>query len=233
MQLPYFFEPLLSKEDSFYTLSENTSKHCVQVLRMHIGDKILLTDGKGMVAKVALTALHKTKAQAKIEDVTFQPPTTQKKCIGIGLLKNNARLEWFLEKATEFGITEIIPMITEHTEKNHFRYDRSMAVIAAAMIQSQQCYLPILHDATPFKQVIQQTNYQQKLIAHCENTPKTELANTVITDNALLLIGPEGDFSSEEIQDAQENNYVAVGLGTNRLRTETAAIAGAVLMTLK
>lgn len=232
MALPYFYEPSLQSSDSFFTLSENTSKHCVQVLRMQNGSSLLLTDGKGLLAKVILTAPHKNKSQVKIEHIEQQPNSSKKTCIGIGLLKNNARLDWFLEKATELGITEIIPMITDHTEKNHFRQDRATALLAAAMIQSQQSYIPILHEPTIYNQVIEQSTYKQKLIAHCENTSKQELSQISIENEVQLLIGPEGDFSHDEITFAEKNGFSSVGLGTNRLRTETAGIAGAVLLTL-
>jgi|GEM_PF-34955 len=232
MQLPYFYEPLLQQDDVFYTLSENTSKHCAQVLRMQNDSPLLLTDGKGLLAKAILTAPHKSKSQVKIEHIERQEPNTHKRCIAIGLLKNGARFDWFLEKATELGITEIIPMITEHTEKNHFRQDRATAVLAAAMIQSQQTYLPILHEPTTYSIVAEQSQYEQKLIAHCEDNPKTELSEITIQNDVQLLVGPEGDFSSEEILLAEKNGFVPVSLGTNRLRTETAAIAGAVLLTL-
>lgn len=231
MQLPYFYEPQLKLEDIFYTLSENTSKHCVQVLRMKNDTPLLLTNGRGLLAHALLTLPHKNKSQVKIQKVEQHPANTKKTCIGIGILKNNARLDWFLEKVTELGITEIIPMITDHTEKNHFRQDRATAILAAAMIQSQQCYIPLLHEPMPFTHVIKQSTYQQRLIAHCENTEKTELSHISIGNNVQLLIGPEGDFSTEEIALAEKNAFRSVALGTNRLRTETAGIAGAVLLT--
>ncbi|PZP50022.1 MAG: rRNA methyltransferase [Pseudopedobacter saltans] len=233
MQLPYFFEPLLQADDTFYTLSESTSKHCVQVLRMQMGSQLLLTNGNGLLATVTLTAPHKTKAQVKLDTIQQQERSTRKTCIGIGLLKNNTRLDWFLEKATELGITEIIPMMTEHTEKNHFRQDRATAVLAAAMIQSQQSFIPTLHEPIPYHRVIEESTYQQKLIAHCEQTPKTELSQINIQNEVQLLIGPEGDFSTNEISLAEQKGFSPVGLGTNRLRTETAGITGAVLLTLK
>lgn len=232
MQLPYFYEPLLQTDIEFYTLSENTSKHCAQVLRMQAGSPLLLTDGKGLLVQATLTAPHKSKSQVRIDHSELQPPNTRKTSIAIGLLKNGARMDWFLEKATELGISEIIPMITDHTEKSHFRLDRAIAVLAAAMIQSRQTYLPLLHEPTSFSKAIQQSNYQQKLIAHCENKTKTELSKISMGDSVQLFIGPEGDFSTEEINQAEQLGFVAVGLGTNRLRTETAGITGAVLLTL-
>lgn len=232
MQLPYFYEPSLQVTDVFYTLSENTSKHCTQVLRMQAGTRILLTDGKGLLAEVTLTAPHKSKSQVKVDNTEIQPPKTRKCSIALGLLKNGTRMDWFLEKATELGITEIIPMTTDHTEKNHFRHDRATAVLAAAMIQSRQSYLPILHEPVPYNKVIENTTYKQKLIAHCENRPKTSLATIIVSDDVQLLIGPEGDFSTEEINRAEMAGFVPVSLGSNRLRTETAGIAGAVLLTL-
>ncbi|MFT4204410.1 MAG: RsmE family RNA methyltransferase [Chitinophagaceae bacterium] len=232
MQLPYFYEPSLPSATGFYTLSETTSKHCAQVLRMQAGSRLLLTDGNGLLATAILSVPHKSKSQVQIDTIKLHERSARKTCIAIGLLKNNARMDWFLEKATELGISEIIPMVTDHTEKTHFRHDRASAVLAAAMIQSQQTFLPLLHEPTSYQKAIEQSHYQQQFIAHCEDKIKTELAHIPIGNDVQLFIGPEGDFSTEEINLAEKKGFSPVALGTNRLRTETAGIAGAVLLTL-
>ncbi|WP_447641704.1 MULTISPECIES: RsmE family RNA methyltransferase [Chitinophagaceae] len=232
MQLPYFYEPLLQADDTFFTLSENTSKHCAQVLRMQSGTRLLLTDGKGLLAEAVLTAPHKMKSQVTITSTETHTAPVTKTCIAIGLLKNGSRMDWFLEKATELGISEIIPMITDHTEKTHFRQDRALSILAAAMIQSRQSHLPALREPTPYTDVIAATTYQQRLIAHCEDSPKTILSDISLLEEVQLLIGPEGDFSIAEISLAEKAGFVPVSLGNNRLRTETAGIAGAVLLTI-
>ncbi len=118
MQLPYFYEPLLQPGQESYTLSENTSKHCAQVLRMQSGSRLLLTDGKGLLAQATLAVPHKSRSLVKITHTEQKNYPVKKSCIAISLLKNTTRMDWFLEKATELGISEIIPMITDHTEKN-------------------------------------------------------------------------------------------------------------------
>ena len=137
----------------------------------------------------------------------------------------NDRYEWFLEKATEIGVSEITPIICDHSERKTIKTDRFDKIIQSAMKQSNQFYLPKLNNSVSFKDFIKTTNSDIKLIAHCEETNKTSLAAIVKPNqNITILIGPEGDFSEKEIKLALENNYLPVTLGNTRLRTETAAI---------
>jgi 16S rRNA (uracil1498-N3)-methyltransferase len=137
----------------------------------------------------------------------------------------NDRYEWFLEKATEMGISEITPIICEHSERKFVKSDRFDKIIQSAMKQSIQLYLPTLNEPVTFKEFIKSNNDDVLLIAHCEETDKKSLKDVLKPNqNITLLIGPEGDFSNKEIELALENKYIPVSLGKTRLRTETAAV---------
>jgi len=148
-------------------------------------------------------------------------------------LKNSNRFEWFLEKATEIGINEIIPLICERTEKQKFRYDRMKGICTSAMLQSQQVWLPILHEPRPFNHLtIEQFKQSQKFIAHCIEEKKRNLSDLVNDSlpSQIILIGPEGDFTPDEIQLALQNHFIAVSLGETRLRAETAGVVAATIL---
>lgn len=233
MQIPFFYEPLLEQGITQYTLSEETSRHCVQVLRMSRQDKLYLTNGKGDIFLASFTYAHKKASTVFIEEARYTPPPTTKTHIAISILKNTSRWEWFLEKAVEIGITSITPLICQRTEKTHFRYDRMHNIAVAAMIQSQQTHLVTLQQPTSFTHFLAQMNTTPtlKLIAHCEEENKKMLSTYISTpQNKLILIGPEGDFSKEEIQLALKQDYQPVSLGNTRLRTETAGIYSAVIL---
>jgi len=228
MALPYFYEPEIIPGTTAFTLSEETSKHCIKVLRMEKGQPLNLTDGKGNVFTCSILIADKRSTEVRIDSATTTHQPKRKITVGISLLKNTGRFEWFLEKATEIGITEIIPLVCSRTERQHFRYDRMNNVLIAAMLQSQQTRLPELHEPRPFEEVL--VSPYQKFIAHCEATQKKELKELSISENGLMLIGPEGDFTPEEINAALHNNFQPVSLGETRLRTETAGVVAATLL---
>lgn len=154
--------------------------------------------------------------------------------IGVSLLKNVSRFEWFLEKATELGISKIIPLKCERTEKQQFRMERLHSILESAMIQSQQVWMPVLSEPKNFPDFVSEVKADQKFIAHCEPGTKkrlNEMMNTN-TGSVLILIGPEGDFTKEEIKLASQSGFIAVELGETRLRSETAAVAAAALLKL-
>jgi 16S rRNA (uracil1498-N3)-methyltransferase len=229
MALPYFYEPDISAETTAFVLSEETSRHCIQVLRMKAGEQMNLTDGKGNLFTATILSPDKKYTEVKVNASVYKPQAARKVVIAISLLKNASRFEWFLEKATEIGVSEIIPLLCQRTEKQHFRYDRMNNILIAAMLQSQQTWLPVLHEP---KQVgaIMPGPFQQRFIAHCTEQEKQELKQFSIADNVLLLIGPEGDFTSDEINTALQNNFQPVSLGQTRLRTETAGVVAATLL---
>lgn len=230
MSLPFFYVSDLQQVS--VQLNEDTSKHIISVLRMKKGDEILLTDGKGKKANAIIIDDNRKKCVVEISSGEAEQERKRKVTIGISLIKNVSRFEWFLEKATEIGVSEIIPMICERTEKEKFRFDRLQNILISAMLQSQQCWLPVLHEPTDFKEIISTNQFHQKFIAHCIEANKSQLTNQLINQstNQLILIGPEGDFTKEEIDLTIKNNFLPVALGETRLRTETAGIVAATLL---
>lgn len=224
MPVPYFYEPSLLINTSTYTLSEDTSKHCIQVLRMKSGDRIDLTNGIGQLYEATISLADKKNTTVQIISQKTVAPTTQKITLGISLLKNVTRLEWLFEKATEMGVHTIVPLICEHTIHERFKTERMQNILQSAMIQSQQVWLPILSEPIPFENFLAEFNAAQKCIAHCEPSPKTSIKELQVADDCILLIGPEGDFSPKEIEMAMHKKYQAIHLGVTRLRTETAGL---------
>lgn len=229
MALPYFFEAALVPAKQL-ALSEETSKHCVQVLRMKAGAALQLTDGKGHLVTAIISEANKKQCIVNIEETQFVQPAKKRVCIAISLLKNTTRFEWFLEKATEMGVAEIIPLLCARTEKQHFRFDRMNNILIAAMLQSQQAWLPHLHQPQDFKEALHIGQYEQRLIAHCEEHQKNAILQLPAKDNVALFIGPEGDFTPSEIEVSLTEGFVAVTLGATRLRTETAGVVASALL---
>jgi 16S rRNA (uracil1498-N3)-methyltransferase len=232
MVLPFFYVGHL--EGNQIVLDEDTSKHIVQVLRMEKGEKVLLTDGKGKKAETEITDDHRKRCVVSVMAVQQEKEKKHKVAIAISLIKNVSRFEWFLEKATEIGVNEIIPLICDRTEKEKFRHDRMQNILISAMLQSQQCWLPVLHEPVAFEKLIHSGHYSQKFIAHCLPEQKQSLPhyNPILKDSSsLVLIGPEGDFTESEIRSALASKFVPVTLGHTRLRTETAGLVAAVLLT--
>jgi 16S rRNA (uracil1498-N3)-methyltransferase len=224
MSVPYFYEPLIATGMTQFTLSEASSKHCVQVLRMDIGEQIDITNGQGGLFHASIQVAHKKNALVTITKSVQTDRPKQKLQLGISVLKNAVRLEWLFEKATEIGVTSITPLVCERTIHERFKTERMQQIIQSAMIQSQQTWLPILSEPMPLLQFIAKQTATQKLIAHCEPLPKTSIQSIETSDDLLLLIGPEGDFSPSEIEAAITKDFIPIDLGPTRLRTETAGI---------
>jgi 16S rRNA (uracil1498-N3)-methyltransferase len=235
MQAPFFFIEQVQNDKSFIILNEETSKHVVQVLRMQNGQALSLTDGKGNLLECEISDNHKKKCTVKVKAARFREQGKRKVSIGMSLLKNAPRFEWFLEKATELGITEIIPVICERTEKQHFRSERMKNILISAMLQSEQVWLPMLLEPTPLKEIILQSHQSQKFIAHCRDDTKVLLTDAInsSTSSQIILIGPEGDFTKDEIHFAFQHHFVPVSLGETRLRTETAGIVAAAILKMQ
>jgi 16S rRNA (uracil1498-N3)-methyltransferase len=232
MALRYFYIQQIGGGEA--TLEEDVSKHITQVLRMKIGDELVLTDGKGTKAKAIIMDDHRKRCIVKIEALEKEEEQQSKVTIAISLIKNAARFEWFLEKATEIGVSEIIPIICERTEKEKFRQDRLQNILISAMLQSQQCWMPLLHEPVAFEKIVKEHKAHNKYIAHCLPEEKKQLANyhkpLATQQSSLILIGPEGDFTEQEIAQALSYNYTPVALGNTRLRTETAGMVAATLL---
>ena len=236
MGLPIFYTDDItpSADTAFIQLGEESSRHIVQVLRMQVGEELQLTDGKGFLCMASIVDDHKKKCSVKIISEVFREKRTNPVRIAISPLKNAARFEWFLEKAVEIGVEEIIPIICQRTEKQHLRTDRLKSIVVSAMLQSQQTWLPVLQEPVKFETYIKGLPADadtQRYIAHCEaDDKKKPLANMAEQSKSLILIGPEGDFSNPEIELATTHGFMPVSLGETRLRTETAGMVAAVLL---
>lgn len=235
MSLPIFYLETPASKGELVILPEEASRHIAQVLRMRAGEKVCLSDGKGRLLEAVITDDYKKKCMVQVTEWQEQPAPARKTSIGISLLKNNNRFEWFLEKATEIGITEIIPLLCDRTERQHFRHDRMNNILVSAMLQSQQSWLPVLHEPVAFPQLFRledTVRATQKFIAHCEDGQKRPLREAAGDHSAsrLILIGPEGDFTPAEINLALEHHFQPVSLGDTRLRTETAGVVAATLL---
>lgn len=226
-QIPRFFYNGPIAINTTVRLDADTAKHIWQVLRMDADDKILLTDGNGTTAEGSIHIAERHKCDVTIEKMTLHPRPGKVFHLAVAFTKNNSRNEWLLEKATELGVGSIIPIDAYRSEKTHIRIDRWNKILQSAILQSQQHYLPQLHEITPLYKVLEMfQEVPQKLVAHCINDElKKPLAEMLKQDrDAILLIGPEGDFSLEEVVLCNQKGYKSVSLGSQRLRTETAAI---------
>ena len=231
MTAPFFFIDNIHHSDTTFLLNEETSKHVVMVLRMNQGESIHLTDGKGSLLTGVIIDANKKKCVIKKISIDTIPFEHRKISVAISPIKNTHRFEWFLEKVTEIGVCEIIPTLCERTEKQHLKMDRLKSIIISAMLQSKQCWLPLLHEPIPLKKVLSLTGFSKKLIAHCEkDEQKKIISNLDDVNNSIILIGPEGDFTPQEIDWARTNHFIPVSLGKTRLRTETAGIVAITLM---
>jgi 16S rRNA (uracil1498-N3)-methyltransferase len=230
MSIPFFYEAQLPITPGLFTLSEESSKHCSIVLRMKPGTSIALTNGLGLKCLGEIVAADKKKTVVQLSAFEQTPSPNTKNNIAISFVKNAARMEWFLEKATEIGISAFYPLIADRTERTHFKKERWEQILVSAMLQSQQTYKPVLHDPVQFKQLIQQPLNDQLLLAHCEPGEKIAIQSINPAVNTMLLIGPEGDFTPSEIEMAANAGAIMISLGNTRLRTETAGIAAAVLL---
>lgn len=224
----FFFVPNIS--GPLVVLDEDTSKHITQVLRMKIGDGLVLTDGMGTKAQAVIEDDHRKRCTVRVMETTTEPQQEPHIAIAISLVKNASRFEWFLEKATEIGVSEIIPLICSRTEKEKFRPERLQGIITSALLQSQQSWMPQLHEPVGFNQLVATRSDANKFIAHCLPNKKTELASVANNQSSIILIGPEGDFTPDEIETALAKGYQPVALGNTRLRTETAGMVAATIL---
>lgn len=221
-----FYTPNINLREKRYTLEEEESRHSVRVLRLTIGDEISLVDGKGNLIKAKIATVHNKRTEVELMDII---PEFGKRNhylhIAIAPTKNIDRLEWFLEKATEIGIDEITPILCEHSERKDVKLERLNKVIAAAVKQSLTAYHPLLNEPVKFKEFLVQQSGNDLFIAHCAVGEKSTLSQGLKRGlSSTVLIGPEGDFSTDEIHIAMERGAQAIHLGHTRLRTETAAL---------
>ena len=229
MQL--FFTNNTEKE---FTLSSEESKHICKVLRKKEGETLNFTDGKGnlLIAEIRAADSRKTRVSI-VEKQQKEKQHNYHLHIAIAPTKNIDRFEWFLEKATEIGIDEITPIICSRSERKVLKTERCNRILLSAMKQSLKFQLPKLNDAISLNDFLKQDFEGGKFIAHCQDGEKQKLIKEKTTEKTLILIGPEGDFSPNELEIALQNNYKAVSLGTSRLRTETAGLVAVHTINIK
>lgn len=232
MELPLFYTPDIKNNELEYALDENASRHCIRSLRKRSGDPILLTDGKGQRLSAVLVDTHRKQCQVRILSRENRPAASfPLPSLAVSIPKNASRFEWLLEKAVEIGISEIIPLQAGRSQKPEGKAARFRQILISAMLQSEQYYLPVLHELTSLNEVVKFTGWEQRFIAHCMGGEKEYLQNCVVPGKStLILIGPEGDFAPQEIELALENEFIPVSLGSTRLRTETAGVAALLMV---
>lgn len=219
-----------------YTLGEEEARHCAKVLRLSAGDSLHLTDGRGTLYRAVITECSPRRCAVRVEQRLYPfEPLPYNLTMAVAPTKNIDRFEWFVEKATEIGVSKIIALECAHSERRNIKVERESKVAAAAMKQSLKAFLPEVTDMTPFGEVVSMPFEGRRFIAHC-NAPRGEkhyLASTLARgENALILIGPEGDFSPEETECAVAAGFEEISLGTCRLRTETAAVAAVAMVSV-
>lgn len=223
MQL--FSNPNIQKTTKQLVFNREESRHIVKVLRKKNGDNLFITNEKGLLFYAVITVANDKKCIAEIVSVEEKAKTWNYYLhIAIAPTKNIDRFEWFLEKATEIGIDEITPIICQNSERKIIKTERLNRVIKAAAKQSIKYNFPKLNEAVSFSSFIKSNLNKTIFIAHCTNLHKKTLKEVKLNSNYIILIGPEGDFSPEEIEKAVKNNAVSIDLGKNRLRTETAGV---------
>lgn len=224
MQL--FFNSEITAKTNQVVFDKNESRHIVRVLRKTMGNKLIITNGKGNLFTAEITQANDKKCLAQIVHIENKPkPWNYYLHVAIAPTKLNNRFEWFLEKATEIGIDEITPIICEHSERTVLKLDRMEKIIQSAAKQSLKFYYPKLNEVVLFNDFIKSDFGGQLFIAHCEKFSKKLLKSVAKpSEKTTILIGPEGDFSISEIEKSIQKNFVSVSLGESRLRTETAGI---------
>lgn len=225
----HFYAPNLEAHNREYQMSSEESKHVVKVLRLKQGDFVLLLNGRGDFFEAEIIEVSQKACRFAIQKHFSEAKANYDLHIAIAPTKQTERMEWFIEKATELGVTKITFLDTKNGERNAVKAERFERKVISAFKQCRRAYLPELTDRTiAFSEFIRQ--YPKGLIAHCAEGQKLALRAVFQPTNCPVLIGPEGDFSSEEIQAALEAGYQAISLGNTRLRTETAALHACSIM---
>lgn len=228
MQLFYF--PQARVNSSLLSLEKEDTRHITKVLRKSIGDTVSITNGLGDLFDGTIIELTSNRCTLELAFIRNEPARKPLLHIAIAPTKMNDRMEWFLEKSTELGVSAITPLLCANSERRNIKLDRFDKIIVSAMKQSLQLRKPILNPLTKIEDFIASNKDEIQLIAHCEETDKTHLSELLRSkSNTTILIGPEGDFTTAEIENALKNKYRPVHLGHTRLRTETAGVYAASL----
>jgi len=220
-----FYAQNLKANDEILEFSTEESRHLVKVLRKKPGDAVVVTNGNGLEWRGLISSLTTRSVLANRSDAVLHKNLHTPLHIAIAPTKSNDRLEWFLEKATEIGVTQITPIICSHSERKTIKPERMQKILVGALKQSAQFFLPKLHSVVNFDQFVQTQSATTKLLAHCHEGHKPALHQIKgLTKEVLIMIGPEGDFSEKEIKNAESNGFKSITLGLRRLRTETAGM---------
>ncbi|HLV14077.1 MAG TPA: 16S rRNA (uracil(1498)-N(3))-methyltransferase [Xanthomarina sp.] len=225
MQL--FYNPNISENSIDIVFDKDESRHITKVLRMREGDTLKITNGTGSFFDAEISVVTPKQCIAKILKEEKVKPLPYHLHLAVAPTKLNDRYEWFLEKATEIGVSEITPIICDHSERKVIKPERYQKIIQSALKQSLKAHLPVLNEAVSLKNFIESTSSNDGIccIAHCEENDKNSLKSVLKPNTKItILIGPEGDFSPEEIELALKSGFIPVSLGNTRLRTETAAV---------
>ncbi|MBN1337842.1 MAG: 16S rRNA (uracil(1498)-N(3))-methyltransferase [Bacteroidales bacterium] len=227
-----FYAPDIAGKE--YTLGQEESKHCIKVLRLQKGNGVSLTDGKGNLFTAVIA--EDNPKQCRLEVLRRIPHYGKRDYsveIAIAPVKNPARFEWFLEKATETGIDRILPFTSAQSERDKINRERSEKIMIAAMKQSIRAYLPVLDEMKKLLDIVQSPFDGMKFIAHASGQETPHLKDVCMKGTkVLVLIGPEGDFTRQEVDEAENNGFKQINLGPNRLRTETAALTACCIINL-
>lgn len=211
--------------ENVITLNEVESNHAIKVMRTTLGGEVRVINGKGFVAVGKIVKDHAKRCEVQIEDVKFKPQSGQQISIAIAPTKSNDRIEFFIEKATEIGVHKVYPLLCKNNERDRVKVERWRKVALSATKQSLRVWMPIITAPIKFSDLMKEVDLPEvKLIAYCEDLPEKSINNFAGNTNILILIGPEGDFTKQEVREAEDKGFVRVNLGENRLRTETAGL---------
>jgi len=216
--------------DELIELDENESKHAIRVMRLSVGKPVRVVNGLGTEYLGEIVDDHPKKTVIGINESSTASPPPYKVGIALAPTKSNDRTELFLEKATEIGLTDFFPIVASNSERQRFNPERWKKITISALKQSGRLWLPRIHDVIDLPNFVDRCDFKQKLIAHCEPLEKQELKKLDTDIDSVILIGPEGDFTTDEIELAIASGFDPVSLGVNRLRTETAGIVATTLL---
>ncbi len=230
-----FYTPDIEKSPF---LSQEESGHCVRVLRLSEGDEITLCDGRGNFYRAIIADANAKRCAVEVQEVLPQENPLPKVYVAVAPTKNMDRMEWLVEKLTEIGVDGIYFLQTRYSERKVLNTERLLKIAVSAMKQSQRATLPDIGELTVFKNFVKQQAQAHKFICHCH--PESEAGERRFIKevdlqggNSLVMIGPEGDFSLEEVQLAKESGFVTLSLGPMRLRTETAAMLAGMMLRMQ
>ena len=221
-----FFNKQLLKSTDEIIFSKDEAKHIIKVLRKNIGDEIMVTNGEGLQWNGSISSIDIKSVKARKLNATLIPKTKENIHIAISLIKSTSRMEWFIEKATEIGVNEITPIICFNSERKSLNFNRCQKIMISAMKQSKRFFIPKLNPIIPIKEFLELESRDSDIyIAHCHDLER-KLVNQLgfINSKVKIMIGPEGDFSIDEINFSISKGAIPISLGLNRLRTETAGI---------